>query len=127
MAAATDAWGDDGSQPVRYDPISAAAEGWGDDGTPPVHYDPLTVAQKGGGDDESQPLYCDPMADAQEDWGDDGGQPVTEVPATEDETPAAEATEGEAPKAAPGMENEEDQVTKERGKRMMHLKKRWMH
>ncbi|XP_077947447.1 myc box-dependent-interacting protein 1 isoform X2 [Gasterosteus aculeatus] len=92
VAAATDAWGDDGSQPVRYDPIAAATEGWGDDGTLPVRYDPVAPAQEGGGgDDEGQRAHCDPEGDAQEDWADDGVQPVTEVPAPEDETPAADA------------------------------------
>ncbi|KAM8855520.1 myc box-dependent-interacting protein 1 isoform 1-T3 [Spinachia spinachia] len=93
VAAATDAWGDDGSQPIRYDPIAAATEGWGDDGTLPVRYDPVAPAQEGGGggDDEGQQIHYDPEGEAQEDWGDDGVQPVTEVPAPEDETPAAEA------------------------------------
>ncbi|XP_051260150.1 myc box-dependent-interacting protein 1 isoform X2 [Dicentrarchus labrax] len=109
VAAATDAWGDDGSQPVHYDPIAAATEGWGDDGTKPVRYDPVAVAQEGGGDDESQQVHYDPVAEDQEGWGDDGSQLVTEVLATEDETPAAEAAEEEATLAAATLDNEEGQ------------------
>uniref|UniRef100_A0A8D3DRV2 Myc box-dependent-interacting protein 1 n=1 Tax=Scophthalmus maximus TaxID=52904 RepID=A0A8D3DRV2_SCOMX len=90
VAAAAEAWGDDGTQPVRYDPIAAAAEGWGDDGTQPVCDDPVAEAQEGWGDDGSQPVHYDPLAEAQEGWGDDDSPPVTEVPATNDETPAAE-------------------------------------
>lgn len=118
MAAATDAWGDDASHPVRYDPIAAAQEGWGDDGTQPVRYDPVAVAHEGGGDDESQQqVHYDPVTEAQEGWGDDGNQPVTEEPATEDETPAAEAVEeGATEAAAAPVDYEEGQVTKEREK-----------
>uniref|UniRef100_A0A8D3BM51 Myc box-dependent-interacting protein 1 n=1 Tax=Scophthalmus maximus TaxID=52904 RepID=A0A8D3BM51_SCOMX len=47
-------------------------------------------AQEGWGDDGSQPVHYDPLAEAQEGWGDDDSPPVTEVPATNDETPAAE-------------------------------------
>lgn len=120
MAAATNAWGDDGSQPVRYDPIAAAQEGWGDDGTQPVRYDPVAVAHEGGGDDESQrQVHCDPVTEAQEGWGDDGNQPVTEEPATEDETPAAEAAEEGATQAAAPLDYEEGQVTKERERKKM--------
>lgn len=118
VAAATNAWGDDGSQPVRYDPIAAAAEGWGDDSSKPVRYDPVAEAQEGGGGDEIQQVHYDPMAEAQKGWGDDESQPVTEVPATEDETPAAEApaeaAEGESTVAATALDNEEGQVTEER-------------
>uniref|UniRef100_A0A8D3ABJ5 Myc box-dependent-interacting protein 1 n=1 Tax=Scophthalmus maximus TaxID=52904 RepID=A0A8D3ABJ5_SCOMX len=81
VAAAAEAWGDDGTQPVRYDPIAAA----------PVCDDPVAEAQEGWGDDGSQPVHYDPLAEAQEGWGDDDSPPVTEVPATNDETPAAEA------------------------------------
>ncbi|KAM9347735.1 myc box-dependent-interacting protein 1 [Symphorus nematophorus] len=113
VAAATEAWGDDGSQPVRYDPIAAAAEGWGDDGTQPVRYDSVAAAQEEGGDDESQQVHYDPVAEAQVGWGDDGSQPVTDVPAAEDETPAAEApaevAEEEATQAAATLDNEEGQ------------------
>lgn len=116
MAAAADAWGDDSTQPVRYDPIAAATEGWGDDGTQPVHYDLVDAAQEGGGNDEKQVDYTEPVAEAQEGWGDDGSQPVTEVPAIEEETPAAEATEEESVQAAAPMDDEEGQVTKKRGK-----------
>uniref|UniRef100_A0A3Q3SR15 Myc box-dependent-interacting protein 1 n=1 Tax=Mastacembelus armatus TaxID=205130 RepID=A0A3Q3SR15_9TELE len=91
VAAAVEAWGDDASQPVHYDPIAAATEGWGDDGNQPVRYDPVAVPQEGWDDDEKQPVHYDTMAEAQADWGDDGSQPGTEVPATENETPAAEA------------------------------------
>ncbi|XP_054471421.1 myc box-dependent-interacting protein 1 [Anoplopoma fimbria] len=112
VAAATDAWGDDGSQPIRYDPIAAATEGWGDDGTKPVRYDPVAPAQEGGGDDEGQQVLYSPEAEAKEDWGDDGGQPVTEVPAPEDETPAAEApaevAEEETTPAAAALDDEEE-------------------
>lgn len=132
MAAAADAWGDDGSQPVRYDPIAAATEGWGDDGTQPVRYDPVASTQKGGGDDESQEVHYDPVAQAQDDWGDDGGEPVTEVPVPEDETPAAEApadaAEEEATPAATTLDDEEGQVTEERKKwRDASGRKWWMH
>lgn len=122
MAAAADAWGDDSSQPVRYDPIAAATEGWGDDGTQPGHYEPVDVAQEGGGDDEKQADYSEPVAEAQEGWGDDGSHPVTEVSATEEETPATEAAEEECPQAVTPMDDEEGQVTKKRGKsEEMHL------
>lgn len=61
------------------------------------------------------------MAEAQESWGDDESQPVTEMPAAEDETPAAEAlvdnAEEEATPVATTLDNEEGQVTKE-GKKM---------
>uniref|UniRef100_A0A7N6B3P9 Myc box-dependent-interacting protein 1 n=1 Tax=Anabas testudineus TaxID=64144 RepID=A0A7N6B3P9_ANATE len=90
MTAAAEAWEDDGSQPVHYDPIAAATQGWGDDGTQPVRYDPVAAAQAGWDDDGAQPVHYDPVAEAQEGWSDDGSQPVTEVPATEDKTPAAE-------------------------------------
>lgn len=120
MAAATEAWGDDGSQPVHYDPITAATEGWGDDGTQPVRYDPLAAAQEGWGDDENQPVDYDTVAEAQEGWGDEESQPVAEVPATDYETPAdeapADAVEEEVPPAAAVLDNEEGQVTKERKK-----------
>nr|XP_020463357.1 myc box-dependent-interacting protein 1 isoform X2 [Monopterus albus] len=114
VAAAAEAWGDDGLHPVCYDPIAAATEGWGDDGTQPVHYDPVAAAQEGWEDDGRQPVDYDPVAEAQEGWGDDGIQPVTDVPATEDETPAAEApadtAEEEAtPAAAATLDNEEGQ------------------
>ncbi|XP_041806656.1 myc box-dependent-interacting protein 1 [Chelmon rostratus] len=113
VTAAADAWGDDGSQPVRYDPIAAATEGWGDDGTKPVRYDSVASAEEGGGVDESQRVRSDPMAEAQEAWDDDGSQPVTEVPATEDETPAAEApaeaAEEEAAQASAALDDEEGQ------------------
>lgn len=140
VAAATDAWGDDGSQPVRYDPIAAATEGWGDDGTLPVRYDPVAPAQEGGGgDDEGQRAHCDPEGDAQEDWADDGVQPVTEVPAPEDETPAADApgevvevvevVEEDTTPADATLDDEEGQVTQERGKNGgMHPDGNWwMH
>ncbi|CAG09265.1 unnamed protein product [Tetraodon nigroviridis] len=104
VAAAADAWGDDGSQPVRYDPIAAATEGWGDDGTQPLHYEAVDVAQEGGGDDGNQADDTEPVAEAQEGWGDDGSQPVTE-----EETPAAEATEEESVQAATAMDGEEGQ------------------
>lgn len=117
-ATATNAWGDDGSQPVRYDPIAAATEGWGDDGTQPVRYNPVAVAHEGGGDDESQQVHYDPVAEAQEGQSDDESQPVTEVSATEDETPAAEApaeaAEEETTQGGAALDNEEGQVTKER-------------
>ncbi|XP_035460023.1 myc box-dependent-interacting protein 1 isoform X1 [Scophthalmus maximus] len=113
VAAAAEAWGDDGTQPVRYDPIAAAAEGWGDDGTQPVCDDPVAEAQEGWGDDGSQPVHYDPLAEAQEGWGDDDSPPVTEVPATNDETPAAEAPadtpEEEASPAATSLDNEAGQ------------------
>ncbi|XP_035860273.1 myc box-dependent-interacting protein 1 isoform X1 [Sander lucioperca] len=113
LAAAADAWGDDGTQPIRYDPIAAAAEGWGDDGTRPVRYDPVGLAQQAEGDDESQQAHYNPVAEAQEDWGDERGQPVTEVPAPEDETPAAETpadvTEDETTPAAATLDDEEGQ------------------
>ncbi|XP_070694201.1 myc box-dependent-interacting protein 1 [Pempheris klunzingeri] len=113
VAAAADAWGDDGTQPVRYDPIAAATEGWGDDGTKPVRYDPVDAAQEGEGDYESEEVPYDPVAEAQEGWGDDESQPVKEVPATEDETPVAEApadvAEEEATPAAATLDNEEGQ------------------
>lgn len=128
MAAAAEAWGDDGSQPIHYDPIAAATESWGDDGTQPVRYD-----QAGWDDDRTQPAHYDPVAEAQEGWGDDGSQPVTEVPATEEETPAAEApgdtAEQEATPAAAMVDNEEGQVTKERKKKWRDAsgQKWWMH
>ncbi|XP_026151503.1 myc box-dependent-interacting protein 1 [Mastacembelus armatus] len=110
VAAAVEAWGDDASQPVHYDPIAAATEGWGDDGNQPVRYDPVAVPQEGWDDDEKQPVHYDTMAEAQADWGDDGSQPGTEVPATENETPAAEApvdtTEEEATPASTTLDNE---------------------
>ncbi|TKS67330.1 Myc box-dependent-interacting protein 1 [Collichthys lucidus] len=106
VAAASDTWSDDGSQPVRYDPIAAATEGWGDDGTKPVRFDHVAAVQEGGGDDESQQVPYDSVAEAQEGWGDDESQPVTEVPATEDETPAAEE---EDTLAAATLDNEEGQ------------------
>lgn len=122
MAAAADAWGDDGSQPVRYDPIAAATEGWGDDGTQPVHYDPVDAAQEGGGSGENQVDYTEPVAEAQEGWGDGGSQPVTEVPNTDEEAPAAEATEEESVQAAAAMDDGEGQVTKKSGNSgEMHL------
>uniref|UniRef100_A0A8D3ABI2 Myc box-dependent-interacting protein 1 n=1 Tax=Scophthalmus maximus TaxID=52904 RepID=A0A8D3ABI2_SCOMX len=117
VAAAAEAWGDDGTQPVRYDPIAAAAEGWGDDGTQPVCDDPVAEAQEGWGDDGSQPVHYDPLAEAQEGWGDDDSPPVTEVPATNDETPAAEAPadtpEEEASPAATSLDNETPAVVAE--------------
>lgn len=126
VTAATEAWGDDGTQHARYDPIAAATEGWGDDGTKPVRYDPVAAAQAGwDDDDESQPAHHDTVAEAQEDWGDDGSQAATEVPAMADETPAdeapADAAEEEATPAAAELDNEEGQVTKERKNGEMHL------
>ncbi|XP_026232961.1 myc box-dependent-interacting protein 1 isoform X2 [Anabas testudineus] len=112
MTAAAEAWEDDGSQPVHYDPIAAATQGWGDDGTQPVRYDPVAAAQAGWDDDGAQPVHYDPVAEAQEGWSDDGSQPVTEVPATEDKTPAAEApadTEQEATAEDAVVDNEEGQ------------------
>uniref|UniRef100_A0A3Q3MWU5 Myc box-dependent-interacting protein 1 n=1 Tax=Mastacembelus armatus TaxID=205130 RepID=A0A3Q3MWU5_9TELE len=91
-------------------PSVAATEGWGDDGNQPVRYDPVAVPQEGWDDDEKQPVHYDTMAEAQADWGDDGSQPGTEVPATENETPAAEApvdtTEEEATPASTTLDNE---------------------
>ncbi|KAM3607338.1 uncharacterized protein V6R79_005983 [Siganus canaliculatus] len=115
VAAATEAWGDDGTQPARYDPIAAATEGWGDDGTQPVRYDSVTSPEEGGGDDDndkSQQVQDEPPAETLETWGDDGSQPVTEVPDTvEEETPAADApAEAEdAQAAAAALDNEEGQ------------------
>ncbi|KAM9343329.1 myc box-dependent-interacting protein 1 [Pholidichthys leucotaenia] len=113
VAAATEAWGDDGTHPVRYDPIAAATEGWGDDGTQPVRYDPVAAAQEDWGDDESQPVHYDPVTEAQEGWGDDTSQPATEVPTTDNDTPAEEAppdtAEEEATPAAAVLDNEEGQ------------------
>lgn len=113
VAAAAHAWGDDGQQAVRYDPIAAATEGWGDDGTQPVRYDSVAEAEEGGGYDESQQVDSEPVAEAQEAWDDDGRQTATEVPATEDETPAAEgpaeAAEEEATLAPATLDNEEGQ------------------
>ncbi|XP_028992788.1 myc box-dependent-interacting protein 1 isoform X2 [Betta splendens] len=111
VAAAADAWGDDGSQPAHYDPIAAATEGWGDDGTQAVRYDPVAEAQAGWDDDGAEPVHYEP--EAQEGWGDDGTQPAAEVPAAEDESPAAEApgetADQEAPAAAAPVDNEEGQ------------------
>ncbi|XP_073329248.1 myc box-dependent-interacting protein 1 [Pagrus major] len=106
IAAATEGWGDDGTWPVRYDPIAAATEGWGDDGTLPVRYDAV-ASERVGDDDESQQAHHDPMAEAQAGWDDDESKPVTEVPATEDEAPAAE-TPTEAPAETPAEAAEEE-------------------
>lgn len=76
------------------------------------------MAHEEGGVDESQQAHYDPVAETEEGWGDDGSQPVREVPATEEETPAAEAPaeapEEEAPQAATTLDNEEGQLTEER-------------
>lgn len=76
------------------------------------------MAHEEGGVDESQQAHYDPVAETEEGWGDDGSQPVREVPATEEETPSAEAPaeapEEEAPPAAATLDNEEGQVTEER-------------
>ncbi|XP_072253307.1 myc box-dependent-interacting protein 1 isoform X2 [Leuresthes tenuis] len=112
VAAATEAWGDDGTPHSCYDPIAAASEDWGDDGTQPVRYDPVAATQEGWGDDGSQPAQYDPVVEAQEDWTDDKDQAVTEVPAT-DETPADEAqtdvAEEDTAQAAAVLDNEEGQ------------------
>ncbi|XP_071318034.1 myc box-dependent-interacting protein 1 isoform X3 [Trachinotus anak] len=109
VVAASEAWGDDGSRPVRYDPISAANEGWGDDGSQPVSYDPVAAAQEEWGDDGSQPVHYDPVAEAQEGWGDDESQPVTEVPTTPTAEAPADTAEEEATPAAAPLDNEEGQ------------------
>ncbi|XP_069554663.1 myc box-dependent-interacting protein 1 isoform X1 [Brachyistius frenatus] len=113
VATATEAWVDDGTQPVHYDPIAAATEGWGDDGTLPVRYDSVAATQEEWGDDGTQTAHNDPVAEAQEGWGDDSSQPVTEVPATDDETPEdeapADAAEKEATPAADVLDNKEGQ------------------
>ncbi|KAM4559463.1 myc box-dependent-interacting protein 1 isoform 2-T2 [Odontesthes bonariensis] len=112
VAAATEAWGDGGTQPSCYDPIAAASEDWGDDGTQPIRYDPVAAAQEGWGDDGRQPAQYDPVVEPQEDWNDDKVQAVTEVPAT-DETPADEAhtdvAEEHTSQAAAVLDNEEGQ------------------
>ncbi|KAF3694959.1 Myc box-dependent-interacting protein 1 [Channa argus] len=116
--AATEAWGEDGSQPIHYDPIAAATEAWGDAGTQPVRYDPMDEAQAGCEDEGTQPVQSNTVAEAQEDYGDDESQPLTEVPDTNDETPAAEVpadtSEEEATVAAAIVDNEGGQVTKDR-------------
>ncbi|XP_067372570.1 myc box-dependent-interacting protein 1 isoform X3 [Channa argus] len=108
--AATEAWGEDGSQPIHYDPIAAATEAWGDAGTQPVRYDPMDEAQAGCEDEGTQPVQSNTVAEAQEDYGDDESQPLTEVPDTNDETPAAEVpadtSEEEATVAAAIVDNE---------------------
>ncbi|XP_060944874.1 myc box-dependent-interacting protein 1 [Limanda limanda] len=113
VAAAAEAWGDEGAPPVRYDPIAAATEGWGDDGIPPAPCEPVAEAQEGWEEDESQSVHSDHVAEAQEGLDDEESQPVTEVPADNDETPAAEApadtVEEEATSAATSPVNEEGQ------------------
>lgn len=102
--------------------MAAAHAGWGDDGNQPVHYDPVAEAQAGWGDDESQPPTEEPATPTAE--------APTEAPA--EEAPAEEApadtTEEEAAPASTTQDNEEGQVTMESKNGEMHLdEKWWMH
>uniref|UniRef100_A0A3Q2QEF7 Myc box-dependent-interacting protein 1 n=1 Tax=Fundulus heteroclitus TaxID=8078 RepID=A0A3Q2QEF7_FUNHE len=92
VAAATEAWGDDGTQPIRYDPI--AAEEWEDDGSQPAHYDTVEEAQEGWADDMDQPVKEEiaaaetPVDEAPADVVEEDNAPALQTPAT-----AAEPTE----------------------------------
>uniref|UniRef100_A0A3B4X531 Myc box-dependent-interacting protein 1 n=1 Tax=Seriola lalandi dorsalis TaxID=1841481 RepID=A0A3B4X531_SERLL len=94
MSRVRQGWGDDGSQPVSYDPVAAAQEGWGDDGSQPVHYDPVAEAQEGWGDDESQPTPEPPAPAAP-------AAPVVPAAPPASPAPAAPAGPAESTEAAP--------------------------
>uniref|UniRef100_H3DGA2 Myc box-dependent-interacting protein 1 n=1 Tax=Tetraodon nigroviridis TaxID=99883 RepID=H3DGA2_TETNG len=68
--------------------------------TPPLLQSSFSLSPS----DHSDADDTEPVAEAQEGWGDDGSQPVTE-----EETPAAEATEEESVQAATAMDGEEGQ------------------
>ncbi|XP_024142087.1 myc box-dependent-interacting protein 1 isoform X2 [Oryzias melastigma] len=111
VAAAAEAWGDDGTQTIHYDPIAAATEAWEDEEPEPVQDDPVVATEEEWGDNATQEASYEP--ETQEAWNDDRDQPVTEELIT-DETQAedANAAEEETPPAAAAaavMDNEEGQ------------------
>ncbi|KAM6946155.1 myc box-dependent-interacting protein 1 [Aplochiton taeniatus] len=89
-------WDDDGTLPVRYDPLAAAQEGWGDDGSLPVKVVPdldLPAPTAQAPPEASE----EPEATWEEEPQGDTTPAAVETPTATEETPvvaAAESTDG---------------------------------
>lgn len=111
---------------MRYDPIAAATEGWGDDGSQPVRYD--SVDHEEGGAAENQEAGQELVAETQEEDEEEESQLVKEEEEEDAQAEAsAEAIEEEAPQVAAALENEEGQVIVGEPKINASGQQWWMH